>query len=66
MATKDRPPIKAQTESRVSISPGLRRKKPKTTTTGLGHVSAGLLLWLESEATLESGNLDNLKAPEAA
>jgi hypothetical protein len=45
--------IKAQTESRVSISPGLRRKEPKTTTTGLGYVSAGLLLWLESSSESE-------------
>ncbi|KKL77596.1 hypothetical protein LCGC14_2033320 [marine sediment metagenome] len=46
-------PIKAQAESRISISPGLRRKERKTTTTGLGYVSAGLLLWLESSSESE-------------
>ena len=34
---------------KVTISPELRRKEPKTTTPGLGYVSAGLLLWLESQ-----------------
>ena len=50
--TPDRP-AKAKSENRVSVSPGLQRKEPKATTSGLGYVSAGLLLWLESSSEPE-------------
>jgi hypothetical protein len=44
--SRDQPADKSRIP--VSISPSLRRESPATKVGGLGHVSAALLLWLES------------------
>ncbi len=40
--------IEREKQAPVTVSPALRREAPATRVGGLGHVSAGLLLWLES------------------
>lgn len=41
-------PLRPKKQVPVTVSPALQRQAPTTKIGGLGHVSAGLLLWLES------------------
>ncbi len=43
-------PLCHREKATVSVSPGLQRETPPMQVGGLGNVSAGLLLWLESSA----------------